>query len=56
MLAYSLLQELSRRGGLRIALSGRTEDQLIPLLQYLCKYIINVNNYKTFTSTEIDLC
>lgn len=40
MLVYSLLQELSRRDGLRIAVSGRTEEQLLPLLQYLCKYIL----------------
>ena len=36
---YSLLQELSRRGGLRIAVSGRSEEQLLPLLQYLCKSV-----------------
>ena len=32
---YSLLQELSRRDGLSIALSGRNEDELYPLLKYL---------------------
>ena len=32
---YSLLQELARRDGLSIALSGRNEDELYPLLKYL---------------------
>jgi len=39
VLVYSLLQELSRRGGLRTAVSGRSEEQLLPLLQYLCKLV-----------------
>lgn len=35
LIVYSLLQELARRDGLAIALSGRSEDELYPLLKYL---------------------
>lgn len=34
---YSLLQELARRDGLNIALSGLTDDDLYPLLTYLSR-------------------
>lgn len=37
MIVYSLLQELARREGLTIALSGLTEDDLYPLLTYLSR-------------------
>ena len=36
---YSLLQELARRDGLTIAVSGLTEDELYPLLTYLSRYL-----------------
>ena len=35
LIVYSLLQELSRRDGLTIAISGRNEDELYPLLKFL---------------------
>ena len=34
-MVYSLLQELARREGLRVALAGLNEDELEPLLKYL---------------------
>ena len=37
VVVYSVLQELIRRSGLKIALSGRTEEELIPVLQFLAK-------------------
>lgn len=36
---YSLFQELARRDGLNIALSGLTEDDLYPLLTYLSRHL-----------------
>ena len=35
MVIYSLFQELARRDGLSIALSGRNEEELRPVLEYL---------------------
>lgn len=35
----SVLDELSMRGGLRIALQGRSSETLSPLLHFVCKYI-----------------
>ena len=39
LLAYSVIQELIRRDGLRIALSRRTEDELLPVVEFLVKYV-----------------
>ena len=36
---FSVLMELNRRNGLKTALGGRDEKALIPLLNYLCKYV-----------------
>lgn len=36
-IVYSVLQELARRDGLSIALSGRNEGELYPLLRYLSR-------------------
>ena len=36
---FSVLTELNRRNGLKTALGGRDEKSLIPLLNYLCKYV-----------------
>merc|ERR1711991_950622 len=48
----SLLQELILRGTLQIALSGRDEDTLEPLLRFMVKYIC-VPKYSTIL---IDVC
>ena len=37
---YSVLQELVRRSGLKVALSGRTEEELIPVLQFLARWVV----------------
>lgn len=39
LVVYSLLQELARREGLRIALAGLNEDELDPLLRYLSRQL-----------------
>ena len=39
----SVLQELLLRDGVRLALSGRDEDALVPILTFLCKYITDAN-------------
>ena len=39
LVVYSLFQELARRDGLTIALSGRNEAELRPLLHYLIKFM-----------------
>lgn len=36
---HSMLEELAARAGLHAALTGRTPQQLLPLLQHLCKHI-----------------
>ena len=38
-LIYSVLQELARLDGLMIALSGRNEEELLPLLKYMRKSV-----------------
>lgn len=40
-LLASLLQELIRRNGLRRALAGKDEDGLVPILDFLIRYITN---------------
>ena len=37
---YSVLRELQRRNGLRTAIAGRDEKNLVPLLQYLHRYLL----------------
>ena len=39
VMVYSLLQELARRDGLTIALSGRNEEELYPILKYLSRHM-----------------
>ena len=39
----SVLQELLLRDGARLALSGRDEDALVPILTFLCKHITDAN-------------
>ena len=52
LIVYSLLQELARRDGLTVALSGRSEDELYPLLKYL-----SVNMTKPrYTSLLLSIC
>ena len=36
---FSVLRELQRRKGLRTAIAGRDEKSLVPLLQYLHRYV-----------------
>eukprot|EP00731_Ephydatia_muelleri_P016638 Em0009g1062a len=52
IVAYSLLQELARRDGLNIAVSGLNEDELCPLLKYLCSNVTNPH-YAAFL---LDIC
>ena len=47
----SLIMELIRRQGLKIALSGRDEDSLVPVLSFLNKYLCNPR----YTPTLIDV-
>ncbi|XP_028406892.1 U3 small nucleolar RNA-associated protein 15 homolog [Dendronephthya gigantea] len=47
----SLIMELIRRQGLQIALSGRDEDTLLPILSFLNKHICNPR----YTPTLIDV-
>ena len=49
---YSLLQELARRDGLHIALSGLTEDELYPLLLFLSRSLAQPR----FTPLLLDVC
>lgn len=39
---YSVFKELQRRGKLKVALGGRSDKALTPVLSYLCKYISDV--------------
>lgn len=40
-LLVSLLQELTRRKGLKRALAGRDEDSLVPVLEFLIRHVSN---------------
>ena len=51
-MVYSVLQELARRDGLIIALSGLTQDELAPLLTYLSKNLTTPH----FTPLLLDVC
>lgn len=46
----AVLEELSRRTGLTIALSGRDEESLVPLLAFSARYISNPKYSKLITS------
>lgn len=39
LIASSLLAELARRGGLRAALSGRDDAELVPVLAFITRYV-----------------
>ena len=52
MVVYSLLQELARRDGLSIALSGLNEDELAPVLTYLSRNLTTPR----FTPLLLDVC
>lgn len=51
-MVYSLLQELARRDGLTIALSGLNEEELHPLLVYLSRNLTQPH----FTPLLLDVC
>ncbi len=51
-MVYSVLQELARRDGMNIALSGLSEDQLYPLLKYLTRNLTEPR----FTPLLLDVC
>lgn len=52
IVTYSLLQELARRDGLNIAISGLNEEEFCPLLKYLCSNVTNPH-YAVFL---LDIC
>ena len=52
MVVYCLLQELARRDGLSIAVSGRNEQELIPLLKFL---VANVTHPR-YSQLLLDVC
>jgi U3 small nucleolar RNA-associated protein 15 len=52
VLTYSVIQELIRRDGLRIALLGRTEEELVPVVDFIIKNITN----PLYTSLLVDMC
>lgn len=51
---YSVLRELQRRNGLKTAIAGRDEKNLVPLLQYLNKNIVDAR-FSTFLMEVVDL-
>lgn len=51
---YSLLQELARRDGLNIALSGRNEDELYPILLFT-RFLILEPKYSSFMLDIFDM-
>lgn len=55
----SMLEELVHRNGVRIALAGRDEEAVIPLLEFLAKYITHPRYSKillTVTNIVIGTC
>ena len=48
---HALLQELSKRNGLMIALSNREKGTIVPIISYLTKYIDN----PTFTNIFLNV-
>ena len=64
-MVYSLLQELARRDGLTVALSGRNEEELYPLLKYLSRHmteprfaplLLGIGDMLAGTSSVRDYC
>ena len=49
----SVLQELYVRDGVRLALSARDEEALMPILQFLCKHITDSNYTALLTDTSM---
>ena len=49
----SVLQELYVRDGVRMALSGRDEDALVPILKFLCKHITDSLYTALLTDTSM---
>ena len=49
---YSLLQELARRDGLSVALSGRNEEELFPILKYLARFM----THPQYAPLLLDVC
>jgi len=49
----SVLQELYVRDGVRLALSGRDEDALLPVLNFLCKHITDSTYTALLTDTSM---
>lgn len=52
LIVFSLLQELARRDGLTIAMSGLNEDELYPLLTFLSRNLTQPR----FTPLLLDVC
>ena len=48
-----VLQELSVRDGVRLALSGRDDETLVPVLRFLCKHITDSNYTALLTDTSM---
>ena len=53
VVVYSLLQELARRDGLSIALSGRNEDELYPILLFT-RFLLLEPKYASFMLDVFD--
>ena len=51
----SVLQELYVRDGVRLALSGRDVDALLPILKFLCKHITDSHYTALLTDTSMTL-
>jgi U3 small nucleolar RNA-associated protein 15 len=51
---YSVLRELKRRNGLKTAIGGRDEKNLVPLLQYLLRNLAD-SKFSNFLIEVIDL-
>ena len=51
---YSLLQELARRDGLSIALSGRNEEELYPILLFT-RFLFLEPKYSSFMLDVFDM-
>lgn len=51
----SVLQELYVRDAVRLALSGRDEEALVPILKFLCKFVTDSNYTALLTDTSMVL-
>lgn len=51
---YSVLRELERRNGLKTAIGGRSEKELVPLLQFLHRHITDPR-FSTFLIEVVDM-